>query len=84
MSVLDEVKREIEIAESKFPEYNSSHEGYSVIAEELDELWQLVKERDQNYELQYNEAKQVACTAIRYMKMCLRLDEVRYDKEGVQ
>lgn len=84
MSVLDDVKREIENAESKFPEYNSSHEGYSVVAEELDELWQLVKEKDQNYERQYEEAKHVACTAIRYMKMCLRINEAKHDKKGMQ
>ncbi|MCZ7405144.1 MAG: hypothetical protein O8C67_09475 [Candidatus Methanoperedens sp.] len=84
MKVLDDVIREIENAEAKFPEYNSSHEGYAVIAEELDELWQLVKEKNQNYELQYEEAKHVACTAIRFMNMCLRIDEARHDKEGMQ
>ena len=79
MRVIAEVRREVKNAEARFPEYNSSHEGYAIIAEELDEMWQLVKEKDQNYDLQYEEAKHVACTAIRFMKMCLRLDEAKYD-----
>lgn len=73
--VLDDVKKEVESAESKFSEYHSSHEGYSVIAEELDELWELVKAHSHDYKKEYEEAKQIACTAVRYMKMCQRFDK---------
>ena len=33
------VKEELKSANGKFPLFNSSHEGYAVIKEELDELW---------------------------------------------
>jgi hypothetical protein len=69
MNIEKDVKEEIKKAESKYPPYNSPHEGYALIAEELDELWDEVKEHDQNEKRMYDEAKQVACTAIRFMKM---------------
>ena len=37
--ILAEVSAELERAERAFPPFNSPHEGYAVIAEELDELW---------------------------------------------
>lgn len=53
----------------KFPPYNSVHEGYAVMLEEFDELWDEVKRKDKNYTAMYNEAMQVACTAIRFMQL---------------
>lgn len=42
-SIAKEVVEELERAEKKFAGFNSSHEGYAVILEELDELWEIVK-----------------------------------------
>lgn len=42
-SIAKEVVEELERAEAKFGPFNSSHEGYAVILEELDELWEVVK-----------------------------------------
>ena len=42
-SIAKEVVQELERAEAKFGPFNSSHEGYAVILEELDELWEVVK-----------------------------------------
>jgi hypothetical protein len=39
----DDILREAAAARTKFPAFNSPHEGYAVIAEELDELWDDVK-----------------------------------------
>ena len=59
------VKKELARARAKFPAYNSAHEGYAVILEELDELWDEVKHnRSTLYEA---EAAQVAATAIRFL-----------------
>lgn len=69
MNISKDLIAEIKKAESKFSEYNSPHEGYAIIAEELDELWDEVKEKDQHQLRMYNEAIQVACTAIRFCKM---------------
>ncbi len=74
MTEIEDVIKELESAEKKFSEYNSCHEGYSIIAEELDELWDEVKKHSHDYKKEYHEAKQIACTAIRFMKMCKRFD----------
>jgi len=80
MNVKEDLIREIEFAESKFPEYNSMHEGYAIILEELDELWNEIKNKDRNELKVYREALQVACTAIRFCKMVQRIpDEYRGD-----
>lgn len=66
---LDAVREEVERAERKFAAFNSGHEGFAVIKEELDELWEHVK-GNTAYTLEaYNEAKQVAAMGIRYMRM---------------
>lgn len=69
MNIEKDIKEEIKKAESKFHEYNSPHEGYAIIFEELDELWDEIKHRDQSQIRMYKEAIQVACTAVRFCKM---------------
>jgi len=41
--LLLEITNEYHRAEGLFPKFHSNHEGYAVIKEELDELWDLVK-----------------------------------------
>lgn len=73
--VLDDMIAEIEYAEKRFPGgYHSSHEGYAILAEELDELWEEVKKKSRNYKNEYKEAAHVACVAVRYMMMCRKKD----------
>lgn len=60
------VESEFERATKKFNKFNSAHEGYAVIKEELDELWDAIKDnRKTDYE---NEAIQVAAMAIRFIE----------------
>lgn len=73
--VIQDVLNEIQKAQDRFGDFKSSHEGYAIIAEELDELWDEVKKHSHDYKAEYLEAKQVACTAIRYMQMCQRFDK---------
>lgn len=65
--ILAEVFEEVQKAINKHPPYNSPHEGYGVILEELDELWDEIKPDRGKSLAARNEAKQVAATAIRYM-----------------
>lgn len=65
--IIKDVIEEVSSAEKKYSPYRSSHEGYAIIKEEVDELWDEVKRKDQNYARQYTEAKHIACTAVRYM-----------------
>jgi hypothetical protein len=69
MNIEKDLRAEIKKVESKSPPFNSAHEGYAIIAEELDELWDEVKEHDHNQLRMYKESIQVACTAIRFCKM---------------
>lgn len=61
------VGHEVDAAASKYPALNSPHEGYAVIREELDELWEEIKANRGRSEHAHDEAKQVAAMAIRYM-----------------
>jgi NTP pyrophosphatase (non-canonical NTP hydrolase) len=49
--------------------FNSAHEGYAVILEELDELWDEVKKNGQTRDMQKmrDEAIQVAAMAMRFV-----------------
>lgn len=63
-----EVNDELDLAIEKFPTFNSFHEGYAVILEELDELWEEVRMYPHSSkELLRKEAMQVAAMAIRFM-----------------
>lgn len=61
MDALEETVR----ASEKFGGFNSPHEGYAVILEELDEMWDEVKAN--NTPRSVEEAIQVAAMAIRYI-----------------
>jgi len=65
--IINDVLEEVAAAEKKYPSFRSSHEGYAIIKEELDELWDEVRRKDAYYPRHYTEAKHIACTAIRYM-----------------
>lgn len=62
------VKAELKEATSKFGSFNNAHEGYAVILEELDELWDEIK--NNHTMLQEKEAIQVAAMAIRFLVDC--------------
>ena len=50
----------------KYPPFNSRHEGYAVILEELDELWLEAKKKNPDKDLLRYEAIQVAAMALRF------------------
>lgn len=64
------VRNELITASEKFGPFSSAHEGYAVIKEELDELWDKIKNNESPEELA-KEAKQVAAMGIRFlMDLC--------------
>lgn len=63
------INRECEYATSKFYKLNSTHEGYAVLKEEVDELWDVIKKNGTSIELK-NEAIQVGAMAIRFLMDC--------------
>lgn len=66
--VAELIDDEIHRAKTKFKEnFNSTHEGFSVLKEEVDELWDEVKANGSKERLRA-EAVQVAAMAIRFIK----------------
>jgi hypothetical protein len=73
MTVLEEVRAELDSARRKFSSFHSMHEGYGTLLEEVDELWLCVKMRQSNpqrREFARKECIQVAAMAIRFLEDC--------------
>jgi NTP pyrophosphatase (non-canonical NTP hydrolase) len=68
--MLWDVAAELDSA-SKWPGFNSAHEGYGVLAEEFDELWEHVKVNQKRRDLtaMRAEAIQVAAMALKFVQM---------------
>jgi hypothetical protein len=68
--MLRDVKNELARAEAKFPKFNSHHEGYAVLLEEVDELWEEIKKKkdDRDKNKMIVEAIQIAAMALRFIK----------------
>ena len=50
-----------------FPPFNSAHEGFAIIAEEYDELWEEIKKKNRDPIRMREEATQLAAMAIRFL-----------------
>ncbi|MFA5317168.1 MAG: hypothetical protein WC369_07100 [Dehalococcoidales bacterium] len=69
-SLLTEIKNEYESASLKYPAFHSTHEGYAVLKEEVDELWDGVKDNEgiMGNEALRKEAIQIAAMALRFIE----------------
>jgi hypothetical protein len=65
---MQRVGRELVNARGSFPNFNSRHEGYAIIEEEVDELWDAIKAKGSAREHIAREAVQVAAMAIRFVE----------------
>lgn len=64
----DDVLEEVLRAKTMFKtNFQNQHEGYAVILEELDELWQEVKKNQKNYDIAAQRKEAIQCAA-----MCIR------------
>jgi hypothetical protein len=68
-AAIKEVVNEYCRAVKKFGPFNSAHEGYGVILEELDELWDEIKMKDgaRSNESMKEEAAQVSAMGLRFL-----------------
>lgn len=64
--IMLEVECELNRATHKFGNFASHHEGYAILKEEVDELWDAVKANDHQHARE--EAVQVAAMAIRFLR----------------
>lgn len=62
-----EAGAELSRAMGKHPPMRGPHEGYAVILEELDELWEEIKMQNIDQEAMRKEALQVAAMALRFV-----------------
>lgn len=66
---VNDMENEAARARRKHQPFNSTHEAYAVILEELDEFWQEVKRREPDPDAMYAELVQIAA-----MAMCAALE----------
>ena len=69
--ILEDCKLEYERASGMFPQFNSPHEGYAILLEEVDELWDEIKgnKKEGALERMRKEAVQVAAMAMRFIEL---------------
>ena len=73
VNTLGEITEEFLSATNKFEKFNSAHEGYAILLEEVDELWDNVKLNQDTVdrtEMIKHETIQVAAMAIRLLYDC--------------
>ena len=68
------VEEELAQATKRFGKFNSYHEGYAVIEEETDELWDEIKGEQDKWKMK-KEAVQVAAMAVRFIIDCCQGEE---------
>lgn len=69
-SLLEEVGNEAYAARLMHGKFHSRHEGYAVLLEEVDELWDLIREKSPDPSKMRKEAIQVAAMAMRFALEC--------------
>jgi len=68
-TAINEIIKEYQQALIKFASFSSTHEGYAVILEELDELWDEIKTNGNNSNMR-KEAVQVSAMGLRFLVDC--------------
>jgi NTP pyrophosphatase (non-canonical NTP hydrolase) len=62
--ILEEIKSEVIKARAKHAPMRGRHEGYAVMLEEVDEVWEEIKKRECNWSELRKELVQVAAMAV--------------------
>lgn len=66
------IETEARNAARHWPAFNSTHEGYAVLLEEVDELWEAIREKPRDMIHVREEAIQVGAMVIRFLTdLCL-------------
>jgi len=66
--IVKDVLLELQGASKSFGNFHNSHEGYAVLKEEVDELWDEIKSKTGTRAHCYKEAIQVAAMAVRFVR----------------
>lgn len=68
--IITDITKEVDRATLMYPTFNSAHEGWAILKEEVDELWEAVKMKDSDEDrvgAMKEEAIQVGAMAIRFL-----------------
>jgi len=68
VELLLEIEQELDRARAKHIEFPSTHHGYAVLAEEVDELWDHVRMKEPDPSKMRKECIQIAAMAIRFIE----------------
>lgn len=79
MTLMEEVQSELTRARQLYPAFNSAHEGWAVLNEEMEELWVEVKRQGRTA----GHIRQMRQEAIQVAAMAIRFIEDICDKEGI-
>ena len=71
---------ELQRARAKFDPFNSAHEGYAVLLEEVEELWIEVRTKSGTKQSQRAEAIQIAAMALRFAADVCPVDPLERSK----
>ena len=79
---VSDVLKEFNRATNIYGAFFSAHEGYAILLEEVDELWDEVKKKRSvgNYQRMVDEAVQVAAMALRFIVDMSRLKDSEKEK----
>ena len=76
------VKDELDRATELHGEFSSPHEGYAILLEEVDELWEEIKTHNATTHRGTSEAVQTAAMAIRYLiDLCPEESATKHEKK---
>lgn len=78
------IEDELELAQSNHKPFSSCHEGFAVILEEVDELWEEVKANNGNTHRGVSEAVQIGAMAFRYLIDLCEQEEAEKHEEKVK
>ena len=67
LNISGEMAIEVKRARDMYPKFNSAHEGYAVLREEVDELWDEIKKKTHDPVKLREEAIQVGAMSIRFI-----------------
>lgn len=70
-SHLLEVREELTRASEMYDSFHNAHEGFAVLLEEVDELWEIIKLKPQNTQKIKQEAIQICAMAMRIIMDCV-------------
>lgn len=81
VSAAADILKEFDRASELYGSFHSAHEGYAILLEEMDELWDEVKKHrsPENYQRMMEEAVQVGAMALRFI---VDMNTLK-DKEGM-